>query len=271
MKLFLKFFGSVTRFALAGIVGWLVNKGVIEGSLGEELLIAAALGIPTLLWSLWQKYKDRLKFVTALTLPANSTEDDVKAVIKRDNNSLSFFSLIGAMLIVLSSFSLQACSQDQLKTTEEAIRKIYIGMQGASAAVEEIYQSKVRKIEADFTAEKITAAQRDTFLKDAGDWALGAQLTLRQSGVAVKQFKEEVRKLPEITKDNKVQLFPLLDQLVGNIEKARQNGLLNLERDRISQIEIYYEMAKSGALTLQTTIQAIKKPVPTKDIPALAN
>lgn len=269
MELFLKFFGSVTRFALAGIVGWLVNKGVIEGSLGEELLIAAAIGIPTLLWSLWQKYKDRLKFVTALTLPANSTEDDVKAVIKRDS-SLSVFSLVGLMLISISAFSLTACSQDQLKTTEEAIRKIYIGMQGASAAVEEIYQSKIRKIEADFAAEKITATQRDAFLKDAGDWALGAQLTLRQSGVAVKQFKEEVRKLPEITKDNKAQLFPLLDQLVGNIEKARQNGLLNLERDRISQIEIYYEMAKSGALTLQTTIKALNKPVQTKDIPAVA-
>jgi len=269
MELFLKFFGSLTRFALAGVVGWLVNKGVIDGSLGEELLLAAVIGIPTLIWSLWQKYKDRLKFVTALNLPAHSTEDDVKAVIKRDG-SVSLFSLLVLMFIVLSSFSLTACSQDQLKTTEEAIRKIYIGLQGASSAVEEIYQSKVRKIEADFSAEKITAEQRDKFLKETGEWALAAQQTLRQSGVAVKQFKEEVRKLPEITKDNKVQLFPLLDQLVGNIEKARQNGLLNLERDRISQIEIYYEMAKSGALTLQTTIQAIKKPVPTKDLPVLA-
>lgn len=271
MELFLKFFGSVTRFALAGVVGWLVKKGVIDGNLGEELLLAAVVGIPTLLWSLWQKYKDRLKFVTALSLPPGSTPEDVDAVIKRNSNSLSLFSLVAAMLISLSAFSLTGCSQDQLKTTEEAIRKIYIGMQGASAAVEEIYQSKVRKIEADYEAGKITAEQRDRFLKETGEWALGAQLTLRQSGVAVKQFKEEVRKLPEITKDNKVQLFPLLDQLVGNIEKARQNGLLNLERDRISQIEIYYEMAKSGALTLQTTIQAIKKPVPTKDLPALAN
>lgn len=268
--LFQRFFGALTRSVLYGIAGAMVRKGWIDDNLAQDVLIAASVGVPTLLWSLYLKYKDRLKFITALSLPANSTPSDVKAVIERDKSSVSFTSLFMMMVICFSGFSLTACSDDQLKTTEQAVRKIYVGLQGASTAVEEIYQSKVRKIESDFAAEKITAEQRDQSLKDTGEWALGAQQTLRQSGVAVKQFKEGARKLPEITKDNKVELYPLLNELVANIEKARQNGLLNLERDRVSQIEVYYEMAKSGALTLQTAIQAIQKSVPTKDVPSLA-
>ena len=268
-ELFARFFGSLTRFALAGIVGWLVTKGVIDNALGTDLLAAAVIAIPTLIWSVYQKHKDQLKISTALALPANSTRNDLAEVMDRDKGG-SILSLLLLFGIVGASLTSIACTSDQLKTTEEAIRKVYVGLQGASSAVEEIYQSKVRKIETDFSAEKITAEQRDAALKEAGNWALAAQQTLRQSGVAVKQFKEGARKLPEITKDNKVQLYPLLDELVANIEKARVNGLLNLERDRVSQIEIYYEMAKSGAVTLETAIKAIKKSVPTKDIPALA-
>ncbi|HMV47816.1 MAG TPA: hypothetical protein PLD20_00895 [Blastocatellia bacterium] len=74
--LFERFFGAVTRFLLAGLVGYLVRKGVIDGSLAEELLVAAAIGIPTLLWSLWQKYRDRLKILKALELPAGTTEHE---------------------------------------------------------------------------------------------------------------------------------------------------------------------------------------------------
>lgn len=81
--LFERFFGSLVRFLLAGVVGYLVRKGVIAGDLGEELLIAAAIGIPTLIWSLWQKYKDRLKFLKALELPAGTTETRVEAEIKK--------------------------------------------------------------------------------------------------------------------------------------------------------------------------------------------
>lgn len=83
-ELFQKFFGSVTRYLLIGVAGYLVQKGVISEDLSTELLAAAAVGIPALIWGLWSKYKDQLHFLAALKLPANATKDDAKKLAKTD-------------------------------------------------------------------------------------------------------------------------------------------------------------------------------------------
>ncbi len=84
-----KFIGALVAFSLAGTVGYLVAKGVITGDLGKELIEAAVIAVPTLIWRLYQKYKDHLKFLTALDLPAGSTSADVDRAIKSQMSNVS--------------------------------------------------------------------------------------------------------------------------------------------------------------------------------------
>lgn len=82
MPLILEFLGAVIRFALAGVFGWLVAKGVITADQASRfsaaMVASLAMGGATLLWSLWAKYKSRLKLTAALELPKGATEDDAK-------------------------------------------------------------------------------------------------------------------------------------------------------------------------------------------------
>ena len=73
--------GAIIRWFLAWLSGYLVTAGIWKGEDAEKYVAAATLGILALGWSLWQKYKSRSKFLTALMLPPGSTENDVKAHI----------------------------------------------------------------------------------------------------------------------------------------------------------------------------------------------
>lgn len=70
--------GSILRWALAAGAGYLVKAGIWTGSDAETYVAAGALGLLGLGWSLWNKYHGRVKFLTALTMPAGTTENDVK-------------------------------------------------------------------------------------------------------------------------------------------------------------------------------------------------
>lgn len=73
--------GSILRFFLAMGAGYLVKAGVWTGSDAETYVTAAALGLLTLGWSLWNKYKERQKLLTAIALPNLATEEEVVAHI----------------------------------------------------------------------------------------------------------------------------------------------------------------------------------------------
>lgn len=68
--------GSVIRFALAGLAGWLVSHGIWTQADSTIYVEAAALGVVSLGWGLYQKYKSRLRFIAALQLPAGASEED---------------------------------------------------------------------------------------------------------------------------------------------------------------------------------------------------
>jgi hypothetical protein len=247
MELLKSITGSVVRKLLTGLGVVLVERGWISGDdwnllLGGTIAVAAAV-----MWGIWEKYKSRLGFLTALNLPAGSTPEDVKAMSKRGNQSV--WSIIALLILIPMALGSSACSDDQKIKTEDAVRKIYIGLQGASSAIEEV--NRAGKID------------------DAA--ALGGYKALNQVGLSVKLFKERVRSLDTITVENKVQLIPLLDSLISDIDKARTAGLLNIPREQVASIEIYYEMAKSGALTLKAVVNAVKKPVKIGNLPAFSN
>ena len=66
--------GSILRALLAGLAGWFVQRGVWTQDAANEYLTAGVLFILTILWAVWTRYKDRLKFLTALDAPAGIPE-----------------------------------------------------------------------------------------------------------------------------------------------------------------------------------------------------
>jgi hypothetical protein len=73
--------GSIIRWALGLAAGYLVKAGVWAAPDAETYVAAATLAVLALGWSLWEKSKARQKIAVALSLPAGSTPEDVKAVI----------------------------------------------------------------------------------------------------------------------------------------------------------------------------------------------
>jgi hypothetical protein len=86
-ELYKSIIGSVVRFALTGLFGWFVSKGVVTEGQSAELIIAIAGGVVVLGWSLYQKYKEKLKFFTALEVPVNAGPAKVDAVIAQTDTA----------------------------------------------------------------------------------------------------------------------------------------------------------------------------------------
>jgi hypothetical protein len=85
-----RFLGSFFRWALAGVAGWLVNKGILTPGDSTDMLAGVVMGLVALAWALWQKYGAQLWLHTGLTLPAGSTLNDIKASITRGEQPSAF-------------------------------------------------------------------------------------------------------------------------------------------------------------------------------------
>ena len=83
MNLFTQVVASIVRFALAGLVGYLVSRGIFSAELGADLLLTVPAGLAVLAWSFWEKQRQHNAFLAALELPKGSTIEDVKAALKR--------------------------------------------------------------------------------------------------------------------------------------------------------------------------------------------
>lgn len=73
--------GSLLRWLFAIAAGFFVEHGIWTQGEASSYVAGAALAVLSLLWSLWAKYHSRIKFLTALEVPAGSSEADVKATI----------------------------------------------------------------------------------------------------------------------------------------------------------------------------------------------
>lgn len=83
--------GAFLRWAFTFAAGWFVQHGIWTGSEAEKYVAGAAMGVLTLAWGLWNKYRGRIKFLTAL-LPGIETEAQVEARMKdpaRQNPSVT--------------------------------------------------------------------------------------------------------------------------------------------------------------------------------------
>lgn len=80
--------GTWVRAGLLILSTWLIQHHIVTAQQGEQLataLYAQALnalpGLAAIGLSIWQKYRSRLKIVTALTMPVGATEQQVEQKI----------------------------------------------------------------------------------------------------------------------------------------------------------------------------------------------
>jgi hypothetical protein len=75
--------GSILRWALTFAAGIFVQHGIWSQNDSERYTAAASMALLTLLWSLWQKYRTHLNILTALRLPAGSSQEKLAETVKR--------------------------------------------------------------------------------------------------------------------------------------------------------------------------------------------
>jgi hypothetical protein len=66
--------GSIIRWALSLVVPYLVSAGIWTADEATAYVTGLSLAILSLGWSLWQKYRSRLRFLEALDAPAGTPE-----------------------------------------------------------------------------------------------------------------------------------------------------------------------------------------------------
>lgn len=79
--------GSLIRSGLMVLAGYLVKQGIWSSSAAEDYVGAAVIFLLAFGWSIWQHYKTRIKFLTALDLPPGATEAHVETLIAEDKGA----------------------------------------------------------------------------------------------------------------------------------------------------------------------------------------
>lgn len=110
-----EFLGAVIRWALSAVFGYLTLKKIITADQGARFTDGAvsyllskgpmlAMALAPLAWSLIAKYRTRIKFLTALEMPAGATEADVKKEIKQFGGPP-----MTMVLVAIALFATSAC------------------------------------------------------------------------------------------------------------------------------------------------------------------
>lgn len=98
--------GSILRWLLVFLAGYLVKAGIWSGAEAETYVTAAVLGLLGLGWSLWQKYKARISFLAALNAPKGTTEAD----LDRRGITLKSAPVVLLVAVLTASMAVSACS-----------------------------------------------------------------------------------------------------------------------------------------------------------------
>ena len=95
--------GAVLRMGLLGLFATLIEKGIWTEGQVETLAVGLAGFLATAIWALWNHYKTRLKFLTALDMPPGTTEAKVNATLKAGGGAtlttLVLAGVIGALTV----------------------------------------------------------------------------------------------------------------------------------------------------------------------------
>lgn len=77
-----KMLGSIIRHVLTLVVPFFVARGIWTPEEATGYVTAAVAAILVIGWSLWEKFSSQRNLVTALTMPANSTQAQVETKVK---------------------------------------------------------------------------------------------------------------------------------------------------------------------------------------------
>lgn len=80
---------AILRWAFTFVAGYLVEHGIWTAADAKTYVAGAALAVLGLAWSLWSKYKSRIKFLTALMMEPGSTENDVNNAVSSETKNPS--------------------------------------------------------------------------------------------------------------------------------------------------------------------------------------
>lgn len=113
---------GLLRYALAGVTGWMISKGIASPEDVEFLIAGLATTLFLVGSAFWVKYRDKLRVLTALQLPQHSTEADLKAAVKIGNTAKP--KILGVLLLCAAMSAGVGCASsgtfvDLAPTAEE--------------------------------------------------------------------------------------------------------------------------------------------------------
>lgn len=74
---------GLLRYVLAGVISWLITNGIATEAQTTQVIAGLASAIALVGWMVWNKYRARVKLLTALTTPKGTTVDELKGLIAR--------------------------------------------------------------------------------------------------------------------------------------------------------------------------------------------
>jgi len=99
-----KALGSIVRHVLTTGAGYFVSKGIWTTAEANDYIMALSLGILGVGWSLWDKYKSRIKFLNALDASPGTPEDEISSSGPASRVVIPF------VILTLSASSFAACA-----------------------------------------------------------------------------------------------------------------------------------------------------------------
>lgn len=77
-EVILSVLAGLLRYALSGVTAWLIANGIATEGQIAKLITGLATGLGLVLWLVWQKYRERVRLLTALAMPKGTTLEDLK-------------------------------------------------------------------------------------------------------------------------------------------------------------------------------------------------
>lgn len=130
-ELFYEILGGWIRAVLVALSAWLLSHHLITADQGDRLtselfahIMLVAPGVLAMLWTAIAKYRSRVKFLTALEMPAGTTEDDVKARVMT-GGGVPIATVVLAVGLLLSSGGLFAACHPPASIVTPAGKQAY--------------------------------------------------------------------------------------------------------------------------------------------------
>jgi len=155
--------GTLLRSLIMVGAGWLVAHGMLPQGSTEEWVGAVVLVVLGVLWSLYQKYVERIKLLTALQSKAGTTEEEVVAKIASGQGARLSIVLLAAAV----ALSATACGAARARPRHQGV----VALETVTAAL-----GGVQDAEKVFRANRPCETVAAPCISAADHQAFGAQM-----------------------------------------------------------------------------------------------